>query len=616
MTLCHGGSGMWGVTDQRRIAVLGMPNTGKSTLFTQLTGTHAHIGNWPGLTVDLLQAEVVLAGHPAELVDLPGIYDLRGHSEDEAVVRRFLERTPLDLVLVILNASQIDRQLRLALQVRQLGLPAVLLLNMADEAQRFGVRIDRRGLERQLGMPVRLISAKHRHGLVEARQALEEQLAQPERIPWQPQPVEPRLALGDAELAAEMAELLEQSVTLPDQWRDRLTRRLDRWLLHPWLGLPLFFLAMALMFQGIYAVGVPLQEALTGVIDGFSAGVLRPALAGWPPFLSGFLIDGLYTGLGTVSAFLPVIFLFFLAMGVVEDSGYLSRAAFLMDAFMERLGLDGRSFVLSLMGFGCNVPAILGTRVMRDRGLRLLSMLVIPFSLCSARLNVFLFLAAVFFPPQQGALVIFGLYLLSFVAALGTALLFRGQFPSEEALVLELPPYRWPTLRQILRRSWAEVRHFWFWARRFIIFGVVAIWLLNNLPIGVAPASAASLSGRLGEVLQPLLAPIGINPKLTVALVFGFIAKEIVLGGLAVIYGQSESHGALGAALLGEITRVQALSFMLFTLLYTPCLSTVAVIRSESKKLGFTLFSVGWSLLLAWLVSFAFYQGAGLLGWR
>ena len=616
MSSCHAANAGPRPTGTRRIAVLGMPNTGKSTLFSKLTGTHAHIGNWPGLTVELLQAEIALAGQTAELVDLPGIYDLRGHSEDEAVVRRFLETTPVDLVLVILNASQLDRQLRLALQVRQLGLPALLLLNMADEARRFGVRIDAQALQRQLAMPVQLISAKHRQGLLEARSALEQRLAATGSAPWVPQPVEPRLAAADQNLEAVMAVLLENAVTLPQQWRDQLTRRLDRWLLHPLLGLPLFFLAMALMFQGIYAIGVPLQEALNGLLDGFGSGVLRPALAGWPPVLSGFLLDGLYTGLGTVSAFLPVIFLFFLAMGVVEDSGYLSRAAFLMDALMERLGLDGRSFVLSLMGFGCNVPAILGTRVMRDRGLRLLTMLIIPFSLCSARLNVFLFMAAVFFPPRQGALVIFALYLLSFAAALGTALLFRGRFPSEEALVLELPPYRWPTAAQVLRRSWAEVKHFWFWARRFIIFGVVAIWLLNNLPPGVPPASAESLSGRLGEWLQPLLAPIGINPRLTVALVFGFIAKEIVLGGLAVIYGQSESHAALGQALAGEITRVQAVSFMLFTLLYTPCLSTVAVIRSESKQLGFTLFSVGWSLLLAWLVSFAFVQGAGLLGWR
>jgi ferrous iron transport protein B len=298
----------------------------------------------------------------------------------------------------------------------------------------------------------------------------------------------------------------------------------------------------------------------------------------------------------------------------VEDSGYLSRAAYLMDAFMERLGLDGRSFVLSLMGFGCNVPAILGTRVMRDRGLRLLSMLVIPFSLCSARLNVFLFMAAAFFPPRQGALVIFGLYLMSFVAAVLTALVFKGRFASCEPLVLELPPYRLPTLRQMFTRAWAEVKHFWFWSRRFIIFGVVAVWLLNNLPLGVEPASSLSLSGQLGTLLAPLLDPIGINPNLTVALVFGFIAKEIVLGGLAVIYGQADPV-ALGRAIAADVSWPQAVSFMLFTLLYTPCLSTVAVIRSESKRLGFTALSVGWSLLLAWLTSLVFFQGVRLLGW-
>jgi ferrous iron transport protein B len=308
-----------------------------------------------------------------------------------------------------------------------------------------------------------------------------------------------------------------------------------------------------------------------------------------------------------------VIGLFFLAMGVVEDSGYLSRAAYLMDAFMERLGLDGRSFVLSLMGFGCNVPAILGTRVMRARGLRLLSMLVIPFSLCSARLNVFLFMAAVFFTPRQGGLVIFGLYVMSFLAALLTALVFRGRFPSNEPLVLELPPYRLPTAGQVLSRAWSEVKHFWVWSRRFIILGVVAVWLLNNLPPGAEPASSGTLSGQLGQFMQPLLGPIGINPKLTVALLFGFIAKEIVLGGLAVIYSQADPT-ALGRAIAADITWPQAVSFMLFTLLYTPCLSTVAVIRSESKRLGFTLFSVAWSLLLAWLVSFVFFQAVRLLG--
>jgi ferrous iron transport protein B len=585
-----------------------MPNTGKSTLFNRLTGHHAHIGNWPGLTVDLMQADLHLEGRSLQLVDLPGIYDLRGHSDDEAVVRRFLEQTPVDLLLVVLNASQLDRQLRLALQVQSLGLPAVVALNMADEATRFGVRINAESLSAALGQPVLPLSAKYRQGLETLQHTLLAQLdARAGHAAEVPQQLEERLAAVDADLEGAMADLVQRCVTLPGRWRDSRSRRLDAVLLHPLLGLPLFLLAMALMFQGIYAIGVPVQEALGGLLDQFGQLVLKPLLAPLPALLQGFLLEGLYQGLGTVMAFLPVIALFFLAMGVVEDSGYLSRAAYLMDAFMERIGLDGRSFVLSLMGFGCNVPAILGTRVMRDRGLRLLSMLVIPFSLCSARLNVFLFMAAVFFPPRIGGLVIFGLYLMSFAAAMLTALLFRGRFPSNEPLVLELPPYRLPTAGQMLSRAWSEVKHFWLWSRRFIILGVVAVWLLNNLPVGVEPASSASLAGQLGTLTQPLLAPIGINPKLAVALLFGFIAKEIVLGGLAVIYGQADP-AALSRAIASDVSWPQALSFMLFTLLYTPCLSTVAVIRSESKKLSFTLLSVAWSLLLAWLVSFVAFQ--------
>lgn len=587
------------------VALLGMPNTGKSTVFSRLTGAHAQIGNWPGLTVDLMQAQLELGGQSRRVVDLPGLYDLRGYSEDELLVRGFLERTPLDLVLVILNASQIDRQLQLVLQARSLGLPLMVLLNMADEARRFGLTIDDGALSRELGLPVYPISAKYGTGFAEARSAIEARLkggAPPGRC------LDPsRFLLDDPALDAALAPLLEAAVRLPDRLKDRTTRRLDALLLHPVLGLPLFFAAMFLMFQGIYALGVPLQAGLATVLDGIGTQLLRPLLGGLPPFLSGFLMDGLYQGIGTVAAFLPVIFLFFLAMGLVEDSGYLSRAAFLMDGLMERLGLDGRSFVLSLMGFGCNVPALLGTRVMRSKGLRLLSMLVIPFSLCSARLNVFLFMSAALFAPSQGALVIFSLYLLSFVAMILTAALFKGSFSSDEPLILELPPYRFPTFRQMLNRAWCEVRHFWIWSRRFIIFGVVAIWLMNNLPLGVPPASAGTFSGMLGQALQPLLEPIGINPKLTVALLFGFIAKEIVLGGLAVIYTQADPV-RLGQALAVDLDWAQAYSFMIFTLLYTPCLSTVAVIRSESKNWRFTAFAVVWSLVLAWVSSFVFYQ--------
>jgi ferrous iron transport protein B len=595
----------------KQIAVLGMPNTGKSTFFNRFTGSHAHIGNWPGITVDLMMAEVRLGDEFAEVIDLPGIYDLRGFSEDEAVVRCFLEKTPLNLILIILNTTQIDRQMILPLQVKQLGLPAVLLLNMADEANRFGVKVQPELLAQRLGIPVLPISAKYGMGYQKAIATITESLQQHQDL-VQVEGLEKNL-LSDRQLANDLKEILVGAVQMPLRLADQWTRRLDRILLHPLLGLPIFFGAMYLIFQAIYAIGTPLQKLLGNGLDWFKEIALEHLISPLPAFIKGFLIDGLYVGIGTVAAFLPVIFLFFLCMAIVEDSGYLSRAAFLMDALMERLGLDGRSFVMSLMGFGCNVPAILGTRVMRSPSLRMLSMLVIPFSLCSARLNVFLFMSTALFAPDQSSKVIFSLYLFSFAAALLTAALFKGKFPSQEPLVLELPPYRLPTMKQILIRAWCEVKHFWIWSRKFIIFGVIAIWLLNNLPTDVPTASPQTLSGMIGQALQPLFAPLGINPQMTIALFFGFIAKEIVLGGLSVIYGQSDG-GNLAGAIAQQIDWVQGYSFMLFTLLYVPCLSTIAVIKSESKSLKFAMLSVGWSLGLAWIASFIFYQGARALG--
>lgn len=595
----------------KQIAVLGMPNTGKSTLFNRLTGANAKIGNWPGITVDLMTAHLQLGEERAELVDLPGIYDLRGFSEDESVVRRFLESTPLHLVLIILNMTQIDRQISLALQVKNLHLPAVLLLNMADEAAKFGVDVDVKTVAEHLGMPVLPISAKYGHGFEAVYQTIRDVLkhqAEPTSVSSLEQCLVP-----EQQLALEMSSLLRNAVHIKARGKENWTTRLDRVLLHPVFGLPIFFGIMFLMFQGVYALGTPLQDRLGDLLDWFRSVALEPLLGGLPSFFKGFLLDGIYNGVGTVASFVPVIFLFFLFMAIVEDSGYLSRSAFLMDALMARLGLDGRSFVMSLMGFGCNVPAIMGTRVMRSPGLRMLTMLVIPFSLCSARLNVFLFMITALFTPRSAPVVLFSLYLFSFVAAILTAALFKGRFPNKEPFVLELPPYRFPTIKHMVFSSWRQARKFLLWSRRFIIFGVVAIWALNNLPPNVPPASPHTLSGMIGQLVQPVLAPIGINPQLAVALIFGFVAKEIVLGGLAVIYGKAEGSDLMGA-IAHQIDWVQAYSFMLFTLLYVPCLSTVAVLKSESKSWKFTLLSVAWSVALAWVASFIFYQGARALG--
>jgi ferrous iron transport protein B len=353
-------------------------------------------------------------------------------------------------------------------------------------------------------------------------------------------------------------------------------------------------------------------------IDWIQTAILEPGLAAVnaPPFLRDFLIDGVWLGVGTVATFLPIIFLFYVVLAVVEDSGYLPRAAFLMDGFMRWLGLDGRAFVLQVIGFGCNVPSIMGTRVIRDRGMRLLSMLVIPFALCQARLTVFLFMADVFFPRPWWApgLVVFGFYVLSFVAVVITGLVFKRAYPSQEALVLELPPYRAPSLSTILRRGWTQMLNLMVTTRSFIVLGAAAIWLLTHLPPEAVQGSGVTIADWIGGLFQPLLAPIGMNPGLTVSLFFGFIAKEILLGAMAVIYKTSEAD--LGGVIGGLITPLQALSFMTFVLLYTPCLGTVAAQLQESKSRPFALLSLGWSLLLAWLLALVVFQGGHLLGFR
>ena len=588
----------------KRIGLLGMPNAGKSTLFNRLSGASARVGNWPGITVDLMTAKLVVGGSMVELIDLPGIYDLHGYADDEKVVRHFLEHQQVDLLVVLVNAAQLDRQLVLPLQLKELGFPLVVLVNMIDEAKKLGISIDAPSLASGMDAAVVKISAKYGDGHQEMMRVLAQSLSKPGVNTSLATQV---LAADDA-VEARAAALMKAAVQVPVRLPEQFSDQLDRVLMNQWLGLPLFFLAMYGVFSGVFTLGAPLQGWLGDAFDWFKTSALEPALYAAPPLVKGLLINGIFDGVSTVASFVPLIVLFFFFMAIVEDSGYLSRAAYLMDALMARMGLDGRSFVMLLMGFGCNVPALMGTRVMRSRPLRLLSMLVIPFSLCSARLQVFLFIIGALFAPRVAPLVLMSLYLLSFATAFLTALLFvRAQgFRSEEPFVIELPPYRMPTLRQVWMRGWLEVRHFLHRATKIIVSGVVLVWLLTHLPSGVEPASAESYAGIVGHWMQPILGPLGIDEKLTIALIFGFVAKEVVIGSLAVIYGLD------GDALTGQIahslTWVQAYSFMIFCLIYTPCLSTIATLKAESRSLKFTALSLVWPLSLAWLASFVFYQ--------
>lgn len=599
-----------------RVALLGMPNSGKSTLFNRLTGAHARVGNWPGITVELLAARLLVGDQMVQLVDLPGIYDLRGLSEDEHVVTNFLEGHRPNLLIVVLNATQLDRQARLLQQLIPLGIPLLAVLNMSDEAKKLGMQIDVEGMQASLGFPVCLLSAKHGDGTATLTALMRKQLQTAKNNNLIPVDAVGVDAVGVDAMsvdatgvdAVDVDAIVNRHIAVPMQASHQLTERLDRLFLHPWLGLPALLAMMLLLFEAVFALGKPLQEIMAWLFSTLRTALLEPVLAPLPSMLNGFLLDGVYNGLGTVASFVPLIVLFFLFVGIVEDSGYLSRAAFLMDGLMARLGLDGRSFVMMLMGFGCNVPALMGTRVIRSRGLRLLTMLTIPFSLCSARLQVFVFFTAALFSPWQAPLVLFTLYLISILLAMLTALAFKGRYINSEPFIIEMPPYRFPTTKQIVLRAWQEIRHFLSRVTRFIVLGVVMVWVLTNFPSGAVPGSSSTWAGMIGQWLDPILSPVGIDPNLTIALVFGFVAKEIVIGALAVIYGQEGD--LLSNMITQQITWAQAYSFMLFTLIYTPCLSTVATIRAESKSLAFTALTIVWPLLLAWSVSFVFYQVA------
>ena len=320
----------------KRIALLGMPNTGKSTLFNRLSGASARVGNWPGITVDLMSAKILMGGNIAELIDLPGLYDLHGFSDDEQVVRHFLSNNMVDLAMIVLNSSQIDRQLSLALQIRNLGMPTILLLNMQDEAKRAGITIDTETMSKQLGFPVVQISAKYGDGCPQALIAAAKQIAD------KPQGISPQAIAGlleaDVQVENEMQTIVKKSVQMPAELNDETTDRIDKILLHPIFGLPLFFIAMFLLFQFIFSAGAPLQTGMAWLLALFRSTILEPLLSGFPVWLNGLLLDGIFNGISTVAAFVPIIVLFFLVMSMVEDSGYLSRAAFLMDALMAKIG--------------------------------------------------------------------------------------------------------------------------------------------------------------------------------------------------------------------------------------------------------------------------------------
>jgi ferrous iron transport protein B len=666
-----------------QIALVGNPNTGKTSLFNQLTGTYEYVGNWSGVTVE--KKVGLLRSKQGALIDLPGIYSLNPLSRDESVVTHFLLSEPFEGILNIVDASQLERNLLLTIQLLEFGKPLAIALNMTDVAERRGIFVNEKRLAETLGVPVVPVVARTGKGCEQLNERMFTFLQKKitplqlfygnviekgierftllvddkvdETIPkrW--------LALQfyegnryvhdylkqrvDAEklhvLYTEVEnELQKQEGVSLAQWiydrrreyvRDiilhvverknvgqvSLTERMDAVVTNRYLGIPLFLLSMYLLFQLTFDwLGAPLSDAL----DAFFAGPLTDWITaglkgiGASEFIRALIVDGVIAGVGGVLVFVPQIFILFFFISFLEDSGYMARVALVMDRLMEAVGLNGKAFIPLIIGFGCNVPGVMAARTIEQPRERLLTMLLTPLMSCSARLPVYALFVGAFFVKHQ-ALVVLSLYVLGVVVALLLAKLFSTTILKNESsvFVVELPPYRMPQWQALWRSTWDKGKGFIRKAGTFIFGGSVAIWLLSYVgPHGVNVEMDESFLAMIGGILAPILAPLGFGTwQAGAALLTGFLAKEVVVSTMNIIYHVPDVESLQGL-MASHFTPLSAFSFMVFVLLYIPCLATVATIRKESGSRKWTFFSMAYALVVAYLLSFMIYQGGRMLG--
>lgn len=615
MTACHDSGGVevaplpLGIRRTATVAIVGPPNSGKSTLFNRLTGLRQKVANYPGVTVEQRVGRVRLgSGAYADVIDLPGTYALTPRSEDEQVTEDVLHgRIPglarPDAVLLTLDATNLGRNLTLAAPVLSLGVPTLVVLNMADELRNRGGELDTAALARQLGAPVALVSATRGEGIDTITSFLEGSLALPTPIEL------PVLQSVPAcrQWAGRVTDSSAYRAPAPPKW----TRRLDAVFLHPVAG-PLIFLAVViLVFQTIFTAATPLMDGAEALIATSGIWIERALPAMW---VRDLLVEGVWAGVGSVLVFLPQILLLFLFIGVLEDSGYLARAALIADRTMAKVGLQGKSFIPLLSAYACAVPAILATRTIENRRDRLATILIAPFMTCAARLPVYTLIIAAFLPaapllgPVLGtrATALLGLYLLGFLAAVATARLLKSTILKSDRtpFVLELPPYRWPTLRSLGLRLVDRAKVFLARAGTIILAVAVGLWLLAHLPVvdGRAPEIGHSVAGTLGRAVEPVIAPLGFDWKIGIGLVTSLAAREVIVGTLGTIHGITGDERSLGLqeALRHDLTPGGAVALLIFFAFAMQCMSTVAVVRRETGGWKYPLAQFGYMLALAY----------------
>lgn len=599
------------------IAIIGNPNCGKTAFFNAASGSHERTGNYAGITVSSVVARIGFEGHSLRVIDLPGTYSLRAFSPEEAYVANELAKGQIDAVINVLDVNNLERNLLLTLQLRDKGIPMLGVLNMYDEFRESGSRLDTEELERRLGMRLIPTIASKGHGV---RQAMREAVSLA-RSGQAARPAVRRVVDPHAEIHA----LLDGIYTIEEGRAQRVTRRADRFLAGSPVSYLLFLMIMGLIFYATFALGAyPMDwmEMGVGWISGQLSGLMPD---GW---LRDLLVDGILGGVGSVIVFLPNILILYFFISLLEDSGYLSRAALLADPLMRRVGLHGKSFVPMLMGFGCSVPAIMATRTIESRKSRLLTMMTLPFMSCSARLPVYTVLSGAFF-PDHAALVMLGLYaggiLVAFCAAWGLNLFFhRGE---QSHFVMEMPPYRLPVARGILRHTWEKGRQYLRKMGGIILVASIVIWALGYFPHsddpGITPAAQQeqSLLGQVGHAIEPAIAPLGYDWHMGVGLLAGTGAKELMVTTLGVLYNCPADDADVSAPhRLGDslrqsgTTTAGVLSYLVFALLYFPCLATIAAIRSESGRWKYAIFTGTYTTAIAYVAAFIVYRIALAFG--
>jgi ferrous iron transport protein B len=607
--------------DLRTVVLIGPPNAGKSTLFNRLTGLRQKVANYPGVTVE--QRMGLMAGINRDdltLIDLPGVYSLTPYSEDARVavdvLRGKMPGTPKpDAVILVLDSQHLTRQLMLAAPVLAVGLPTLVVLNMSDLMESRGGRIDTLKLARELGAPVAQISAVNGAGLDAVPLFLNQQ-----RFRETPKPLELPV-MGNAASTHTWAARVSRKTGYHAPLSAENSRKIDNVLLHRFWGPLLFLVVVLAVFEVVFSIGQPLSDGF-GDLLARAGELVRPLIPlGW---LQSLLLDGVWKGICSVLVFLPQILLLFLFIGILEDSGYLARAALIADRVMRTIGLNGKAFIPLLSAYACAVPAIMATRTIENKRDRFATILVTPFMTCSARLPVYLLLIAAFIPNTfylhgligLRTLVMLGLYLAGFVAAFTTARILKSSIlkSSDTPFILELPQYRMPTLHSLSLRLIDRATIFLRNAGTIIVAVTLALWVLAHLPVfhtasgsWAAPDLADSLIGRLGHIIEPVIAPLGFNWKIGIGLLSSVLAREVMVSTMGTLYGADPSTQALSlhSALNHDLTLGGALALMIFFAFAMQCTSTIAVVRRETNSWKWPALQFIYMLVLAYVSAFA-----------